>query len=62
MKPLFRNVISLGIGALIDYLSTSKPLRKLLRKKAPSLDQKRIDELANEGLQKGEDLARKVIK
>lgn len=51
MKPAIKTVISLGFGALVQYLTTAKPLRTWLRKRKPTLDHKRIDELAQEAIE-----------
>jgi hypothetical protein len=56
MKPVARQLISVGVGALIDFFRTEKPLRTWIRKrraakgKGPILDTQTADDLALKGL------------
>lgn len=56
MKPVAKSLITAGVGALIDYLRTEKPLRTWIRKrraakgKGPVLDTQTADDLALKGL------------
>lgn len=56
MKPVVKGLLSVGVGALIDYLREEKPLRTWIRKrraakgKGPILDTQTGDDLALKGL------------
>jgi hypothetical protein len=68
MNSIFKSLLTLGAGAAIEYLRAEKPLRTWIRKrraakgKDPLVDQARIDELADEGLEKARKEVDKVIK
>lgn len=67
MNGLLKSLITLGLGAAINYFTTEKPLRNLIRKrraekgKGPLLDPAKADGLADDALDAAEDAARRYV-